>query len=111
MKNSKIIATIGPATEKVDTIEQLISNGADFFRFNRKYSPLEWHLNKISVIRKLAQKMGKRVGVIVDIPRFDYVTDIKDYDYLALSYLKTADEVLDLKDRLKRKKNESKCDC
>ncbi len=104
MKNSKIIATIGPATEKVDTIEQLISNGADFFRFNRKYSPLEWHLNKISVIRKLAQKMGKRVGVIVDIPRFDYVTDIKDYDYLALSYLKTADEVLDLKDRLKRKK-------
>jgi pyruvate kinase len=104
MKNSKIIATLGPATENINTIEQLIENGSNFFRFNRKYSPVEWHQREIGLIRKLAKKLGRRVGVIIDIPRFDYATDITDYDYLALSYLKTADEVVGLKERLKRKK-------
>lgn len=104
MKKSKIIATLGPATEEAKIIEQLIGGGANFFRFNRKYSPTEWHEKEIRLIRKIAKKMGRRVGIIIDIPRFDYATDITDYDYLALSYLKTADEIVDLKERLLRKK-------
>ena len=104
MKNTKIIATLGPATEDIEIIEQLIESGANFFRFNRKYSPTEWHQREIALVRKSAKKLGRRVGIIIDIHRFDYAADIEDYDYVALSYLKKAEEIVDLKKRLISKK-------
>lgn len=107
MKNTKIIASLGPATEKINTIEQLIEGGANFFRFNRKYSPTEWHKKEIALVRKAAHKLSRRVGIIIDIPRFDYATEIEDYDYIALSYLKGAEEIVDLKKRLSSKKRNS----
>jgi pyruvate kinase len=107
MRRSKIVATLGPATEKEETILNLIASGVNFFRFNRKYSPVEWHINAIKTIRKQSLKLSKRVGIIIDIPRADFAQDIEDYDYMALSYLKSHREVVDLKNRLARNK---KCD-
>jgi pyruvate kinase len=104
MRRSKIVATLGPATEKVESIRSLIDTGVNFFRFNRKYSPAEWHVKAIKNIRKISLEMNQRVGIIVDIPRADFATDIDDYDYIALSYLKNHQEVVDLKERLKRAK-------
>lgn len=107
-RRTKIVATIGPATEKEDIIEKLLVEGANLFRFNMKYSPNEWHNDKISKIRKCAKKLGLPAGIIIDIPRNDFLVEINDFDYIALSYLKSARDIVDLKNRLKHRKVETK---
>lgn len=108
IRKSKIVATLGPATEKEATIRTLMSAGVNFFRFNRKYSPVEWHIRAIKTIRKLSTKMSQRVGIIIDIPRADFAQDIEDYDYIALSYLRNHREIIQLKARLSRNNKNNK---
>lgn len=107
-RRTKIVATIGPATETEEIISDLLSEGANMFRFNMKYSPNEWHNDKIAKIRKCAKKLGLRAGIIIDVPRSDFLIEIEDFDYVALSYLKSAKDIIELKNRLKRRKIETK---
>lgn len=99
MRRTKIIATLGPATEKEKVIKKLINGGVNFFRFNMKYNTEKWHAERIKIIRKIS----KNVGIIVDIPRIDFALSLDDFDYIALSYLKTATEIVNLRVRFKRK--------
>jgi pyruvate kinase len=103
MRKTKIVATLGPATEKEETIVQLLKAGVNLFRFNMKYSPNSWHNDKIAKIRKNAVKLKINVGIIIDIPRNDFLIEIKDFDYIALSYLKSAKEVDELRKRVERR--------
>ena len=52
MKSTKIIATIGPATETEEVLEQLIFAGMNIARFNTKHSTPEWHNERIKRIKK-----------------------------------------------------------
>ena len=108
MRKTKIIATIGPATSEAKEIKKLIEAGVDFFRFNLKYSSIDWHNKKIATIRKLAKSLKKPTGIIVDVPRADFTVEIKDFDFVALSYLKTAQEVIDLRARLDKRGKSSR---
>jgi len=107
-RKTKIVATIGPATQEENIIGKLLDAGANLFRFNMKYSPNKWHNDRISSIRKLAAKRGLNVGIIMDIPRNDFKIEIVDFDYVALSYLKSAKDVVDLKKSLERRKINAK---
>lgn len=99
MTRTKIIATIGPATEKPESINKLVKAGASLFRFNLKYNTQKWHSERITEIKKMSKKTGVFLGTIVDIPRSDYRLEFEDFDFLALSYLKTADEIIKLKNK------------
>ena len=44
MRKTKIICTLGPATEKPEIIRQLIARGADVFRLNMSHARHEWVL-------------------------------------------------------------------
>ena len=46
-KLTKIIATIGPATDSKEKIEELITLGVNVIRFNFKHSDIEWHRERI----------------------------------------------------------------
>lgn len=46
-KLTKIVATIGPATETAEIMESLISAGMNVARFNTKHGTPEWHLERI----------------------------------------------------------------
>ena len=100
MRRTKIVATLGPATESEEKIVGLLKAGVNLFRFNMKYSPANWHNQRIALIRKNAVKLNTRVGIMIDIPSNDFKIEIDDYDWVALSYLKSAKEVLKLKKRL-----------
>jgi len=100
MRRTKIVATLGPATAGEKEIMALLKAGVNLFRFNMKYSPPAWHNQRILMIRKNAAKLNLRVGIIVDIPSSDFKIEINDYDWVALSYLKSAKEILKLKKRL-----------
>jgi pyruvate kinase len=108
IRKTKIVATIGPATATDEIISELIKEGANLFRFNMKYSPNEWHNDKIAKIRKQAEKQKVSVGIIIDIPSNDFLIGINDFDYVALSYLKSAKDVVHLRERLKRRKINAK---
>src|SRR6267143_1239570 len=66
MRKTKIICTLGPATEKPETIRRLIARGADVFRLNMSHAPPEWVREIVPRIRKLADELGRPIGILLD---------------------------------------------
>lgn len=67
MKLTKIIATVGPSCENEKSLEKLILEGVDIFRFNLKHNLLDWHQEKIALVTKIANRLGKFIGVLIDL--------------------------------------------
>jgi pyruvate kinase len=66
MRKTKIICTLGPATEKTDTIRQLIAHGADVFRLNMSHASADWVRTIVPRIRQLAEQLTRPVGILLD---------------------------------------------
>jgi pyruvate kinase len=66
MRKTKIICTLGPATEKTETLRQLIQKGSDVFRLNMSHASHDWVRNIVPRIRMLAQKAGRSVALLLD---------------------------------------------
>ncbi len=66
MRKTKIICTLGPATEKPETIRQLIAHGADVFRLNMSHAQHGWVREIVPRIRKLAEKAPRPIGILLD---------------------------------------------
>ncbi len=67
MNHTKIVATIGPASESEEKIEELILAGVNVFRFNMKHGNVEWHSEKVVRVEKVCKKLGKRVAALIDL--------------------------------------------
>ena len=65
-KKTKIMATIGPASESEEILTQLIEHGVNIFRFNLKHNVFDWHKKIINKTKEIAQKMKVEVGILVD---------------------------------------------
>ncbi len=66
-KFTKIVATIGPASESEEMIEKLIRAGVNIFRFNFKHNSVEWHANLIRRVNAVADRIGIPVGTLIDL--------------------------------------------
>ncbi|WP_269412007.1 pyruvate kinase [Lentibacillus daqui] len=66
MRKTKIVCTIGPASESVETLEQLIQSGMNVARLNFSHGDFAEHGNRINNIRQAAEKTGKTVGILLD---------------------------------------------
>src|SRR5256884_2083322 len=66
MRRTKIICTLGPATEKTDVLRQLIQRGADVLRLNMSHATHEWAREIVPRIRRLAQTAGRPVAILLD---------------------------------------------
>src|SRR6266496_1919311 len=66
MRKTKIICTLGPATEKTEVLRQLIQKGSDVFRLNMSHATHEWVREIVPRIRMLAQKAGRAVALLLD---------------------------------------------
>jgi pyruvate kinase len=66
-RQTKIIATIGPATAGPDRIRALLQAGADVLRLNFSYGRAEDHAATLATIRRIEQEIGRPVGVIADL--------------------------------------------
>ena len=67
MRRTKIVATIGPATESKEVLRQLIEAGATTFRLNFSHGDHEDHAERIRTIREVAQEMGVHIGILQDL--------------------------------------------
>jgi len=66
MRKTKIICTLGPATEKTETLRKLIAQGADVFRLNMSHASRQWAREIVPRIRKLADKVSRPIGILLD---------------------------------------------
>jgi pyruvate kinase len=65
---TKIVATIGPASESLDMLTRLIRAGLDVARLNFSHGSPEKHAEVIQRIRDAARETGRRVAIMADLP-------------------------------------------
>jgi pyruvate kinase len=66
MRKTKIICTLGPATENTEILRQLIQKGTDVFRLNMSHASHDWVRDIVPRIRMLAKKAGRPVALLLD---------------------------------------------
>ncbi|OKP98352.1 pyruvate kinase [Paenibacillus sp. P46E] len=66
MRKSKIVCTIGPASESLENIKKLILAGMNVARLNFSHGDFEEHGNRIKTIRQASQELGKTVAILLD---------------------------------------------
>jgi pyruvate kinase len=66
-KRTKILATVGPACEDVDTLERMIRAGVNLFRLNFSHGTHAYHEANLRRIREAAGRCGLIIGVLQDI--------------------------------------------
>jgi pyruvate kinase len=68
MRSTKIVATIGPASLKPDVLERMIRAGVDVARLNFAHGTPDQHAETASAIRSAAERVGKEVAILGDVP-------------------------------------------
>ncbi|WP_163538129.1 pyruvate kinase [Gracilibacillus sp. YIM 98692] len=66
MRRTKIVCTIGPASESIEKLEELIKAGMNVARLNFSHGDFDEHGARIENIRKAAKKLGKTVAILLD---------------------------------------------
>jgi len=66
MRKTKIICTLGSATEKTETLRELIAQGTDVFRLNMSHADRAWTREIVPRIRRVADQIRRPVGILLD---------------------------------------------
>jgi len=82
MRKTKIICTLGPATESSEVLGQLMRQGADVFRLNMSHAKHDWVREIVPRIRSIAEELKRPVAILLDtqgpaIRTGDLTTDLK----------------------------------
>jgi pyruvate kinase len=66
MRKTKIVCTIGPASDSPEMLEKLIETGMNVARLNFSHGSHDEHAMRIAAIRDAAEKLNKPVGILLD---------------------------------------------
>lgn len=66
MRKTKIVCTIGPASESLDMLTKLIASGLNVARLNFSHGDYEEHGNRIKRIRQACKELNKTVAILLD---------------------------------------------
>ncbi|MFA6094580.1 MAG: pyruvate kinase [Candidatus Paceibacterota bacterium] len=67
IKKTKIVATIGPATESAEMLEKLVDAGLNVMRLNFSHGDFVEHQKRVDNIKKVMKKTGKTVAILQDL--------------------------------------------
>src|SRR5438874_11667036 len=67
MRRTKIVATIGPATETEERLGKLLEAGLDVARLNFSHGSAAWHRERVEMLRRLAAARGMPLAVLQDL--------------------------------------------
>lgn len=67
VKKTKIVCTIGPASDSIDTLVKMINNGMNVARLNFSHGEHETHLGSLNNVREAARQANQVVGIMLDI--------------------------------------------
>ncbi|HET6351484.1 MAG TPA: pyruvate kinase [Coriobacteriia bacterium] len=68
MRHTKVIATVGPATDAPEVLEKIISAGVDVVRLNAAHSEPPELERAVGLVRRAAEAVGRDVAILVDLP-------------------------------------------
>lgn len=126
---TKIIATIGPASNNKEMIKEMINHHMDIARLNFSWNTHDWHREVINNVREMAKECGKTIPIIQDLsgPRVQEGSghkfggeeeqsaitdkDIADLtfgveekiEYIAMSYVGSVNDVIKIKELIKER--------
>ena len=66
-RHTKIIFTIGPATESEEMLEKLIEEGVDICRINMAHATHDWTRMIVKRIRSISKKVGREIAIMMDV--------------------------------------------
>ncbi len=66
MRNTKIIATLGPASDSPEMLDRLIGAGVNVFRLNMSHAPHDWTRRVVADIRAAAAARDRVIGILMD---------------------------------------------
>ena len=66
-RQTKVIATIGPASEDKDTLESLLREGVDMCRLNMAHAGHDWTRTITRRIRETGVRVGREPAVMMDV--------------------------------------------
>jgi pyruvate kinase len=67
MRTTKIVATLGPGTDRPETLRKMFEAGVNVFRLNASHGTHEDHARRIHAIRQIASETGRNVGILLDL--------------------------------------------
>ena len=67
MRRTKIVATLGPATDRPGMLARLVAAGLDAARLNYSHGNQEDHARRAREVREAAQAAGREIGLIADL--------------------------------------------
>ena len=67
MRRTKIVATVGPASRRPETLERLIQAGVNVFRLNFSHGTHDEHLEVIRSVREIAARLHRPIALLQDL--------------------------------------------
>ena len=67
-RRTKIVATLGPATDSAEQLESVLRAGVDVARINFSHGTADEHIARVARFREAAVRVGKLAGVLADLP-------------------------------------------
>lgn len=65
-RKTKIVCSIGPASDNDETIRSMILSGMNIARFNFSHGTYEWHKQAMERVRRISKEIGIPVGILLD---------------------------------------------
>jgi pyruvate kinase len=66
-RQTKVVATLGPASGTIDVIRELVAAGADVFRLNFSHGAHEEHRARFDMLRQVETETGRPIAVMADL--------------------------------------------
>lgn len=66
-RRTKIVATLGPATDNPEVLEALFRTGVNVVRLNFSHGEAEDHIKRADMVKALSKKTGQHVGILADL--------------------------------------------
>ena len=67
MRDTKIVATLGPASSSPDVLRDMIRAGVNVVRINFSHGSPQEHIERVQNVRAIAEELGVHVGVLADL--------------------------------------------
>ena len=67
LRKTKIVATLGPSSSSEEMLARMITAGVNVVRLNFSHGTAEEHIKRAEIVRSIAAKLGRPVGVLCDL--------------------------------------------
>ena len=67
MRDTKIVATLGPASTSESVLREMIRAGVNVVRINFSHGSAQEHIDRVHMVRRISEEEGQHVGVLADL--------------------------------------------